>query len=498
MFRVACNLSPVFFLLFILSACQANPTVSPTIIPSPPPNRTTHRNTVSPPTILSATPTVSPSPEFTATKSWTPYPTATKRPTSTQTPTLAPTRTSGPYSPPYTVDELQEWLIQARINDLDPSKIKEELQEAGWGPRIGDPWLEIMNLESEDFWHVLDLDGNGKEEWVFSVVFHRFACGSIGELWIINEKGRFFSWAPKQLDGSWSVPIVVNEADMTGDGLPDLVTVSNDCPLHTIAGMYHILTYQSGKITNVVFLDNWLENFAGITRFTNTLDGPFEGWPSQGISLTLPQHTIKDVTGDELPDLLLEGGNFLSMGAGLVQGRQEVWAWDGKAISLQNVTWEKSNERFHVLFEANTAFAFDDLDQAAILYKQVVSDPTLDDGVGYASEQENYISARQFAAFRLTLISLIMVDPMDGEKWQLWFHTNYPEARMTEAVDLLIETWLRTKNVGECCSMVTKKYLADPSNNSIESSEFDILTGSLAYSGYGNPQLRVQDVCPLD
>lgn len=107
--------------------------------------------------------------------------------------------------------------------DVNGDRRADVLTPKGWFEAPADPraggWKfhPAFELDSTGFMHVLDVDGDGRNDVITSLA-HNY-----GILWMRQEaEGRFAK--PVTIDDSWSQAHAVTLADLNGDGQPDLVT----------------------------------------------------------------------------------------------------------------------------------------------------------------------------------------------------------------------------------------------------------------------------------
>lgn len=441
----------------------------------------------------------------TETASHTPSPkptdTATPAPTATQTrqiiltriPTYTPmpTSTAAPTPlPKPDPSELLTRLITAWEQGLPPSTIQPELEAEGWIPRADDEIIPQLWDANSLQWLVTDIDGDGEDEWLISVLvsnqFDSCSLRNIGELWIINGNGLVFRLSVQEEFPFWNVPMIIGQADMTGDGIAEVVTQSIGCSAHTNFAMYHVISGHQGQIANIVNISNDLEELATPLRSLSSEYDPNIGWSTSGISISNVTDELYDATGDGIIDLVLTGGTFNSAGAGYHRGRTEVWAWDGANLTLSAIEYYRTGERVHVLFDANFAFHLGNLESAKNLYIEVIENESLGDSVALEAEDGGYSDTRQFAAFRLALLNLVESNLESAQEWQNWLETEYSSSPLTEATNVLLASWQQTNSLPQACIAVTNFLI-----------NYEQPTGSLSYTGYGNPRLLAEDVCPI-
>lgn len=317
--------------------------------------------------------------------------------------------------------------------------------------------------------------------------------GAPGDFWIIGNGGlsyRFFT-PDRYFDGDYeaqpefsrSAPQAIAIADMSGDGQPEVVLERQVCGAHTCSYTYSILSNHFGTLTNAV-------------RLTPDSDPNHDSRADVGtIYMTYAEvQPLQDATGDGLPDFLIYGGWVGSAGSGIQRPRTEVWSWDGDAIALVETRLDPTSYRFHLLWEANDRFAASNFDAASSLYRQVITDASLDDEGFFHPEAEIKADTQLFAGFRLTLLSLMQGSEADAQRWYGWMRETHPDARLTVAATLLMDS-SREANLEPICEAVTdylKQFEVQEGEWITESP-----TGALRDMGYANPSLTAEDVCPL-
>lgn len=405
--------------------------------------------------------------------------TPTNVPTSTYTPTLIatnqPTSTSIATQPvidkwasiEFDKEKLAESLIDLWYTQSDIASVDATLKTYDWSRPIE--------------WTTLDLNGDGFDEWLVTVPFFSqtemepcLQCNP-GEFWIINGAGRVY-----QLSNSDSaflvVPSVLTQTDMTGDDLQDVVVTSENLGAHTRTTTYYVISAHYGKIESIIKRGNELDLISDFFRPAEKNDDVDK------VDFSNAEQEITDATGDGLPDLVLHGGTFNSIGAGIQRDRTEVWGWDGDYIKLANIQWDQTNLRPHVLFDAEFAFAIGEYETAIAQYKRVIHESTLEDEFTPRAIYD-YDYARQYAAFRLILTYLKLESKEKAIFWRNWLNTEYPNLSTTQAGNLLVENWLKTGNLTQSCEMVTK-FLIDYDGATI-----------LISTGYANPDLSSKTLC---
>ncbi|MBE9100623.1 hypothetical protein [Vacuolonema iberomarrocanum] len=406
--------------------------------------------------------------------------------------------------------ELQDWLDRQDLQSLDPDLVQQWVPTEDLITWLEDQWQEGTNPDQvqrelqaaswvnspEDF-QLLDVDGDGQDEWLLSLSFdpNPKSWGSSGDFWIIGEAllyrylepedyfrlGTQADPIPLSQDFDLTAPQVIAFQDYTGDREPELLLQRQICGAHTCVQSYTVLSYQDGAIRSLI--------------------SQAPSFDTDGMSVVMPYAEVEaatDETGDRRPDLLIRGGTYGSAGAGIQRIRTEIWAWDGSAMILDDIRWDPSDYRFHLLYEANYRLEQGDGDRAADLYRQVIEDDSLNDDVPEFTPGSVYDSSRQFAAFRLMVMEMMDDDDRQFRNWERWLRRHYPDASITEAARRMSDRWNDDDSRDDAC-MAAHDYLAALDDELQDDSDpADAPTGPLRYMGYGNPPLSGADVCPID
>lgn len=398
-----------------------------------------------------------------------PQPTAspppTAVPTQAATPTSLPAPTPGPTPPapedleaPLTFAALEPWLATAWKEGTDPAKVQAALQAAGWQP------------SAVQHWRTADLTGDGREEWLVSLIDPNSEPGQVagptGQYWIVNGSGVVFRY-DAAASGFYTAPITRFVADLTGDGRPDAVLEMTGCGASTCFNNYLVVSAHGGGVRNVV------------------QPVPGAGPTEDGIGMSNVTNVHLGETHPET--LIVTGGTYGSVGAGITRERTETWGWDGSAIVLQDTLWAPSNYVHHVLYDGNMAFDAGDEQTAVTAYTRVIKDDTLEDVMSNTTGESARDAARQFAAFRMALIGLRGLDEVQAYNWQDWLRSHNPDSAITRAADTLLREWSDTQDLDAACTAVTAQLAGETDP-----------TGPLADLGYGNPSLTGKDVCPVE
>ena len=402
-----------------------------------------------------------------------PPPTATPSPS--QTPatataslppaTAAPAATIAPLGDaPLTWEALGPWLADAWQDRRDPAEVRAALMAAGW-------------QDDQAQWRNLELTGDLRDEWVLQLVditadpeyADMWFFAAPGNLWIISEGGPLYS----HHDGTdllsrepGLMPEVAGLADMTGDGLPELVLKDTDCGAHTCYGYFTVI-----GLTR-----------AGFRNLVDSRDPQFDA-----ISLSYPE--VRLVPEGDRSVLMLHGGITGSAGAGIMRAYTEVWAWEGEddlegAVRWRETVWDPTEYRHHLLYEAMDLMDAGELADAEALLIRVLEDPDLIVEPFDATAEETQTAIAQFAGFRLVLVHLLRGDRMAAGNRAAWLNNAYPGAPLSISARHAVDGWQGQTGLHLLCERLRA-----------ELEQYPEPTGPLAYMGYGNPSITTAQLC---
>lgn len=406
-----------------------------------------------------------------ATATTPPIETATLSPSPTVSPTPLPaTATPGPTlvnlaPPPADLAGLTQWVGEAYAAGANLAQVCQLLQANQW-------------QQAQDSCQEANLNGDEQAEWLLTIDQTRLAqandfvpiVGHWGDFWVVSATELYQLYASEIYSPEFTAPQLVNLADMNGDGRPEAIVMFEMCGANTCFNNYYILSAGDGQLTNLVL--SRPENVGYLTAINLSY---------------VTQEQFQDRTGDGLPDLIIHGGTFGSVGAGLHRGYTEIWAWNGTSVALAETIWDQSEIRFHRLYDGNFAFAAGNYEAAITAYTETIEDETLIDTDWLDETEAIRQNVEQFAAFRLVLIALLNNDFAEAVRWLNWLEATYPNQPISEAAALLISEWdSNGHEVGAACTTVTG-YLSTTDNP----------TGHLVDMGYANPTLTGDDLCLL-
>ncbi len=253
----------LILLILILAGCNmpTEATLEPPLVITPSAEITTEPTTpdVQPtatnaePTAIVDAPTAEPTNAATAIP-----PTAlpTEMPTALPTLTPIPSPTTVPLSErmPTTFDELELWLLEARLSGMAATEAHQLLNAAGW--------LAPEERPSEfafDFQEI-DLSGDARAEWLVVVKVKDSAPFSTprgekyaGNMYVVADDAvrAWFDNVADITNGLTQRPQILTTNDLTGDGIQDALVEGLGCGANTCYGKYQLLTYHLGYLDDL-------------------------------------------------------------------------------------------------------------------------------------------------------------------------------------------------------------------------------------------------------
>ncbi len=171
--------------------------------------------------------------------------------------------------------------------------------------------------------------------------------------------------------------------DLNADGAAELVASQGQCGASACFDAVEILAWQG----------------AG---FANVLLGASDDLP-------YPSLEILDPDGDGIFAIQLTGAGFGSVGAGPQRAIIRSWDFDqvhGGWVSPGDILGP-SSYRIHVIHDADTQLAAGNFEQALLLYRRAIDDPTLED---WADPEGERLTLSAYALYRIFVIHTLAGD----------------------------------------------------------------------------------------
>lgn len=207
----------------------------------------------------------------------------------------------------------------------------------------------------------------------------------------------------------------------------------------------------------------------------------------QGSSDDLPSPHVEII--EDPPEIVVTGEGVASIGAGPNRRVQRHWHWDEDLQSFvpSEDVQLPSSFRIHVLQDADQALMNRDLAAAVEGYIQVQEDDELLDWVDPEIERAN-LSA--LAGFKMVLAYILENDPSTAQATLEDLTSKFPQgttgASFQAMTQIFWEEYQSTEDVESAC-MAARMYAQENSAQVLEP----------LYFGYANPAYSADDVCPL-
>jgi hypothetical protein len=188
-----------------------------------------------------------------------------------------------------------------------------------------------------------------------------------------------------------AAPFIREARDMTGDGVPDLLTTRETCGAHTCSHQVDVLTWKEDSLQSI---------FPDLTTDI----------PLSFVDLEGPQENGSYA-------VVVTGTGIASAGAGPYRRFSKVWSYDLESGQYQfsNALLHESNYRIHLVHDADQAVLDGDLETALDLYARVIQDDSLDD---WAAGEEGARTLAAYAMYRRVL-TFLQLDQIENARTEL-------------------------------------------------------------------------------
>ncbi len=421
----------------------ATPTLPPTFTPSPTPTLTPRDAVVA--QLIPSTPPTPPSPN------WTPT-----RPPAFNAEKDTPSGWAREYIQLVTAMLNATGDVDAVLNQLTAWMPADSTYE---GPRPANAWFVIR-----------DLNADGEDEWLISVPARDMGCGFTfcpGYLLLFHKRAGLFTPASIILvnEEVWEIsnPKLLRVEDINADGHLETVIEQSQCGAHTC--------------------------------FTTLLIGQWDGQRWQNLAAdpieqAYTEYTFADDDGDGVLEVLMHGGMYGSVGAGLQRPHTLRFDWRDGAYRRVADTPDPDSHPYYQMLDANTALANGDWDAALSLAQAVL------DRRGVYKDEEGWLTTGAwarivgYAAIEAMLAHAHRgdIDAMRQVQADLLARSPaLPQTLYADAAAYLLEAYEATTDPLAAC-MAVEHFIAE---RAADAAFFE-------WYGYGTERLTVERICPLD
>lgn len=436
----------------------ATPSATSTSLPTATPTATPTKTSTKTPT---TTPTPNPTHTATSTATETPAPTETPTATATETPTATSSATSTPaaqptatptYDPNSALPACPVDLAIAATTLVDIVN-----QDGGTGELLRD-FLSNCGLASDEP-ILADLTGDGLKDLV---LVYRLADDSglpaQGDLLIANGVAAG-GYAREYVAGAAGSVALLKSEDINADGKADVVWLDTTCGASTCFDTLYVRSWDG---------DAWRD------------------WTDGTITMASAEVTIADEdTAGAGAELTLRGGTYGSVGAGPQRDRTEVWASiDGAPYRLLSESFGPSACLYHTILDGNRAFAEKlDFPAAQILFSQAIFENKYNACWTHPNELDEL---RSFSFFRLAQIAAYSGETATAQALIEQLADSYPAQPYAQVGRIWLDGYLTSGDPVQACVLVTNFVTDSPTAVAV-----------LADYGYANPTFSADDVCPI-
>jgi len=238
----------------------------------------------------------------------------------------------------------------------------------------------------------------------------------------------------------------------------------------------------------------WVDTTCGAsTCFDAVLVRSWDGsgwidWTERTIVMAYAEVKLDEVSDTgQGREIVLQGGQYGSIGAGPQRERTEVWgSVDGAPYTLLGKTYAPSNCLYFKVLDANEALArYQELGltKARALYTEAITNRMLVK-CGQRSDELNEL--RSFSLFRLAVIHGYEGAPALAEETIEQLRSVFPDSPFTPLAESWLEAYEASGDAAAACAAATIYAEAHPETYQ-----------ALSDYGYANPTFTATDLCPV-
>lgn len=324
-------------------------------------------------------------------------------------------------------------------------------------------------MEPAAWFESSDLDGDGEEEWLFSLPVPGRGCAPVAcpAYLVIFEKEddlvhpRYVVRGNPPREIQMQHPQLVRAEDLNADGLREILITQRWCGAHTC--------------TTGLTVGRW--------------DGRvWRDLAEDPISQAYTELTIKDRDGDSALEFIMHGGIYGSVGAGLQRQHTLVFDWLEGAYRLVEDIPDPSSHPYYLMLDANRALAKGNWERALSLAEKALMNPNFQD-TNFPVEDVDRRRIISYAAVEAMLVYAhkddvsAMEETLNQARGYVFFEPNL----YSEGAERLLDVYRDTRDVMAACAAVEEVLSGQP-----EKAVF------FQRYGYNTERMTVDQVCPLN
>lgn len=254
---------------------------------------------------------------------------------------------------------------------------------------------------------------------------------------------------------------VLAASDINLDGQPDLVWVDTTCGASTCFDTVIVRSWDGA---------GWVD------------------WTERTIVMAYAQVKLDELRDSgQGSEIVLQGGEYGSVGAGPQRSRTEVWgSIEGAPYRLLDTVYERSNCLYFKVLDANEALSrYQEigLTQAREMYTEAITSRSL---VKCGQRSDELSELRSFSLFRLAMIHAYEGDAALAAETVAQLQNAFPDSVYTSLATTWLAAYESSGDPTEACAAATAYAEANP-----ETYE------ALSDYGYANPTFTAVDLCPV-
>ncbi|MFO7634776.1 MAG: LysM domain-containing protein [Caldilinea sp.] len=398
-----------------------------------------------------------------------PAPTATPDPTATATPTAraTPAQTAAPAQATAVTPDVEpgpgvtEEAMSACPETFVDYPAQLEAMLAASGDMVEAlAFLSVCEALSQDNLRSGDWNGDDADDWAV-VLQNPLSDSATPEtellVFMSGDDGYTLSYRARPA-GQVSM---LAASDINLDGQPDLVWVDTTCGASTCFDTVAVRSWDGAA---------WVD------------------WSEQTIVMAYAEIKLDDVrdTGQG-SEIVLQGGEYGSVGAGPQRTRTEVWgSVDGAPYRQLDIVYERSNCLYFKVLDANealTRYQEIGLVQAREMYNEAVTNRNL---VKCGQRSDELSELRSFSLFRLALIYAYEGDAELAAETVAQLQDAFPDSPYTSMAAAWLAAYASEGKLADACAAATAFAEENPETFT-----------ALSDYGYANPTFTAADLCPV-
>jgi hypothetical protein len=308
-----------------------------------------------------------------------------------------------------------------------------------------------------------DLTGDGQPELVLGLVepgASASPAGPKGAVAAIHNEGGRYRAVPiptSTTTGPTAGPYLQQVADVNADRAAELLTLSKVCGASTCTIYPAVATWAGSSYRLLTAAD---------------------------LNMSSAEAKLEDRDNDGRLELVLTGGLIGSAGAGVQRGRTEIYRYVGGRYERSETLTEPTTSRYLIIQDANAAFASKDFRTAEPLYQRAATDAALSDE--RPSGGNPGPGLRAFARFRLLLLNVFVGKDDDARAILEQMQTLDAATPYPAAAQVFWNFYGQTGSEEAGCIQFTESARRQPA-----------LLEPLNGWGYANQEMKAEDLCEV-